>query len=174
MKWISHKLLTGLMVYSLTNDAVGATISAFGALLPDKIENQDYNNFDLKRHRKLSHWFIPYTFLALVLYLVIYFKAKEIPDLFEIMKYFFKDFKLTWNFISTNYVILITTAFFYFLVGCIFHLLEDSISGRIPLLNPKKKVFGVKLIETNSTLEYIFTTIVTIVFFIFIGRKIFT
>jgi inner membrane protein len=47
-------------------------------------------------------------------------------------------------------------------LGCLFHILEDAVSGRVPLWHPTKRTFGVRLIRTRSFLEYVFVFIVVV------------
>ena len=76
MKWVNHKLLTGSIVYFLTNDPVAALFATAGSILPDAVEgfpNESNYTQWRKNHRQLSHWFPPYLTVFLLLYLVAYF-----------------------------------------------------------------------------------------------------
>ena len=43
----------------------------------------------------------------------------------------------------------------YFLIGCILHILEDAICGKVPFFSLKKK-YGIKCFEVGGVLEYLF------------------
>jgi len=157
MKWFSHKIITGITVYCISGDPFGAAISALGSIVPDKIEGQDYKNFNRQTHRKISHWFILYAVPMLGFFLYICCKKGKIPYLPNLYPSFL-----------SNQALLISTVFFYFLLGCIFHLIEDSITGKIPLLNPHKKEFGIRLIKVGSLLEYATTGVIMVGFLLWL------
>ena len=45
----------------------------------------------------------------------------------------------------------------WFLVGCLAHIIEDSICGKIPIINPIKPKVYFRLFYTNTPFEYIFS-----------------
>lgn len=157
MKWFSHKIITGITVYCISGDPFGAVISALGSIIPDKIEGQDYKNFNRQTHRKISHWFVLYTVPMLGFFLYLCCKKGKIPYLPNLYSSFL-----------SNQVLLVITVFFYFLLGCIFHLIEDSITGKIPLLNPHKKDFGMRLIRVGSFYEYLTTSFFVFAFLLWV------
>ena len=50
--------------------------------------------------------------------------------------------------------------------GAIMHILQDAISGKVPLLNPKRKSFGVRLIPVRSFMEFAVTFLITLGLFL--------
>ena len=48
MKWLTHEVVTGVIVYAATDDPMAAVYSMAGAIIPDKVEGNPF-----KRH--LSH-----------------------------------------------------------------------------------------------------------------------
>ncbi|MFN4245865.1 MAG: hypothetical protein ACK4F9_06970 [Brevinematia bacterium] len=108
-------------------------------MFPDKIEGKNSKN-----HRKLSHWFVLY--LIPLLFLLFAFKANSL--LFVSSKYFL-DHMITMPFPFFAYF-----SAFWFLLGCILHIIEDALTGRVPLLSPNKKNFSLKITSTGSLFEY--------------------
>lgn len=47
---------------------------------------------------------------------------------------------------------VVVKVFMFFLVGCLLHILEDAITGKIPSVNPAKRI-GVRIIENGSLVE---------------------
>ena len=58
----------------------------------------------------------------------------------------------------------------FILLGALFHIAEDALCGKVPLLHPKKKV-GVRLFRVGSFGEYILA-LVLVLFFYGIGRLV--
>ncbi len=129
MKWINHKILTFSIIWTITDSITAGIISAFGSIFPDAIEFFVYYIFPLKRtHRTWSHWFVIYL-IPLILISI------------------------------SHYLILNQTfAFFikFFLIGALFHIAEDSITGKVPGIILKKKI-GFRFFKTGSFEEYLFT-----------------
>lgn len=44
---------------------------------------------------------------------------------------------------------------FYITIGCIMHIIEDSLSGTVPVINPRKRIFTLGIMKTGSIPEYI-------------------
>lgn len=159
MKWINHKILTGVTVYAVTNDIGFSLVSAFGSVFPDFVEGREpiekgYRKYSQqyslpKGHRKYSHWFIPYAVgcLCALFYTKRFFAG--IPGSREL-------FTLLLQRKIPIFPILSLFCLFFFL-GCIFHILEDAICGHVPLFNPGKKEFGIRLFYVGSLTEYTVT-----------------
>lgn len=131
MKWVTHEIVTGVMVYAVTEDLLLTTYSMAGAILPDKVEGNPYktNYWQWrKRHRGWSHWAIGYAMLIGVIY---YLKGMY-PWLSELC-----------------------TIGMYLCVGAICHIFEDAFCGKVPFITPKRKI-GVKLFTVGKNSEYIF------------------
>ncbi|MFN3995770.1 MAG: metal-dependent hydrolase [bacterium] len=142
MKWISHKIITLSFVFLATNDPVASFISALGSTFPDYIEGYHKGRIP-KYHRTISHWFVWYIILTAFFFLL----AKGNVSL--------KEF----NFIFNMYSI----AFWYFF-GAFLHVIQDSITGKIPLFNPFVKDFSLKLFDTGSFYEYLLSLLMLFLF----------
>jgi inner membrane protein len=108
----------------------------------------------MRAHRTYSHWFIPYVVLFLISLVGM---GKEI---FILMKLNFLYFP------SQERVIL------FFIVsaislGCLLHILEDAVSGKVPLWHPTKRTFGIRLIRTRSFMEYVFVFVVVLLVIVY-------
>ena len=157
MTWKSHKLLTLVLVWFLTNNFFYSFIASVGAIIPDFVEGRGFL-YDYERwaryHRTYSHWFIPYA----VVFLISFFGMGW--EIFELMKSNILFFPSQGKFI----VFFIFSALS---LGCLFHILEDAVSGRVPLWHPTKRTFGVRLIRTRSFLEYIFVFVVVLLVIVY-------
>ena len=154
MKWINHKILTGVTVYAITNDIGFSIVAALGSVFPDFIEGmgpiEKGQQYSIpKGHRKYSHWFIPYVIAVLFSFFYASHFFAGIPGSREL-------FTLLLQRKIPIFPILSLFCLFFFL-GCIFHILEDAICGKVPLFNPMKKEFGIKLFYVGSLTEYTVT-----------------
>jgi len=160
MKWVSHKIITGTAIYTFTGDAFATIVSVAGSTIPDAIEGKPDNNpFWHKYHRGLSHWFVPYLTFALIFLITAKVKG--------IMSVTAKNFiPLLMNYSS------LTIIYFagFFLLGCSMHIFEDFFCGKIPSLNPNKRV-GFKLFYVGSHVEYAVTLSAIILFITIILLK---
>ncbi|MGC8766965.1 MAG: metal-dependent hydrolase [Brevinematia bacterium] len=156
MKWVNHKAVTFSVVYLLSSNLFASLISAVGSTFPDAIEGTDFKSASWKKnHRKFSHWGIMYLFLIFVCFIiggglkVLKFNPNEfVPFFTSVLKG------------QANYIegIKVLSKFlFWFFVGGFFHILEDAITGKVPLINPTKKTFGVRLFPVGSMQEYLLT-----------------
>ena len=70
MKWVNHQVVTGVIVYTATEDLLLTAYSMAGAILPDKVEGNpragSYWSWR-SRHRGWSHW--PMLYLGLIFFL---------------------------------------------------------------------------------------------------------
>lgn len=142
MKWISHEVLTGAVVYAATGDLLYTMYSMAGSILPDKMEGnpQAQRNYWSwrSRHRGTSHWTAPYLAVIAVL-LGLQRLQLVMPDLWPLC--------------------LIAI---FMMIGALLHILEDAVCGKVPLLRRKQKI-GIKLFAVGSVSEYLFVLAVTAV-----------
>jgi hypothetical protein len=135
MKWTTHKMVTGTIVYTLTGGNVAYTVAAMaGSIVPDllegmpKSEDQEESLHWRKRHRRLTHWFVPYALLSLISFFitrkVLHVPPVDLAALTEVAA-------------GTTYSPLFPLFGFVFLGG-LFHIPEDAICGKVPSLNPQK------------------------------------
>ena len=66
MKWVNHRLVSGAIIFAVTDDPLLAVCAAAGAVIPDKIEGYPLANYKKwkKRHRGWSH--VPWIYLLLM------------------------------------------------------------------------------------------------------------
>jgi len=156
MKWINHKILTGVTVYAITNDIGFFLVSAFESIFSDFTEGKEpiengYRKYSQqyslpKGHRKHSHWFIPYAAgcLCALFYTKSFFAGiPGSPELFTLL-------------LQRKIPIFSILSLFclFFFLGYIF---EDAICGYVPPFDPEKKEFGIRFFYPGSLTKYTVT-----------------
>ena len=146
MKWISHEIVTGVAVYAWTGSLVPTACAMAGAVLPDWIEGKGGGMRlpwrGMLAHRGWSHWPLVYVLALLALEAAAKDGAAGAAGLVEAAR--------------------------FVLVGALFHIAEDALCGKVPLLHPGKKV-GVRLFRVGSFAEYIFALVLVLAFYA-VGR----
>ena len=134
MKWVNHRIVSGAIVYVVTEDPLLAVCAAAGAVIPDKVEGYPLGNYQKwkKRHRGWSH--VPLIYLALMALVYFIYTEPILPFDAE----------------------LPAQMGLAFLAGAVLHIAEDALCGRVPLFHPKYK-FGIRLFTVGSAGEYFFT-----------------
>ena len=132
MKWVSHQVVTGVVVFAATDDMLLTAVAMAGAIFPDKVEGSPRmgNYWSWRsRHRGWSHW--PLLYLGLI--------------------GFFERFAG-----GAPPAALVDAARFgtFFCIGALLHIAEDALCGKVPLLTPARKV-GLRLFTVGSVTEYI-------------------
>ena len=135
MKWVNHQVVTGVIVYTATEDLLLTAYSMAGAILPDKVEGNpragSYWSWR-SRHRGWSHW--PMLYLGLIFFLS----------------------RLEEGQLTALPTADLTTIGIYICIGALLHIAEDAVCGKVPLLTPYHKV-GIRLFKVGSVPEYLFT-----------------
>lgn len=146
MKWVSHEIVTGVAVYAWTGSLVPTACAMAGAVLPDWIEGKGGGMRlpwrGMLAHRGWSHWPLVYVLGLLALEAAAKDGAAGAAGLVEAAR--------------------------FVLVGALFHIAEDALCGKVPLLHPRKKV-GVRLFRVGSFAEYIFALVLVLAFYA-VGR----
>lgn len=149
MKWVNHKVITFGIIFLLTHDFVKSFISMTGSIIPDAVEGYNYGSEQWKtRHRKLSHWLLGYVLLlgGLIGYSLFMQKGIFIWNI--------KYNDLISNIVRGDIENTVLFVSIFLILGSVLHILEDSISGKVPFVSPKQRTFGAKLIPTGSFYEY--------------------
>ena len=133
MKWVNHQVVTGVIVYTATEDLLLTAYSMAGAILPDKVEGNpragSYWSWR-SRHRGWSHWPL--------LYLMV------IGGLFTVER----------EHLGTDGLWDMSTIAVYMMVGALLHIFEDALCGKVPFLLPSQKI-GIRLFSVGSVREYL-------------------
>ncbi len=160
MKWVSHKVITGTIIYAFTGDIFATIASMAGSTIPDAIEGRPDNTpLWHKYHRGLSHWFVPYLVFALIF--IVIAKANGMNGITT---------KNLIQFIMYHAPIVFMYFVGFFLLGGSLHTFEDFFCGNIPSFNPKKRI-GRKLFYVGSQTEYAITLSAVILFMIMLLLK---
>lgn len=140
MKWINHRAITASIAFILTQN-IPFTLGAYaGSTVPDRLEqNTNRDQLTFQNHRQLTHWFVPYTIVMLVLLVV----AVCMHPLTNAEQLFFK----------------VTIGGLF---GCIAHIIEDGVTGTVPGLTLKSRV-GKAFLKTGEQREYIISIILAII-----------
>ena len=158
MKWFNHKHTAGAIVFAFTGNPLPVIPAVLGSIIPDLLEGMpdeedpDQYNEWRKKHRRLTHWFVPYLTVFVVLYLFVSHKGISHLGYGEIYSLFHKREYL--------YAIIAYILCFAALGGLI-HIAADSICGKVPSVNPHKRV-GVKMFKVGSLLEYVIAFAITL------------
>jgi inner membrane protein len=161
MRWISHELVTGVLVYAFTGgNAICAAAACAGSLVPDAIEGRVPRDPRGKMrwersHRAISHWFVPYCLGAgsgFAAWLVTEHSAITPAGMVLAL------------ICGRNRGTLFLIAGFVFL-GALFHIGEDALCGCVPSFNPGKRM-GVRLFSVGSVREQLITAFVVASFVI--------
>ncbi|MEM4620313.1 MAG: metal-dependent hydrolase [Desulfurococcaceae archaeon] len=149
MKWINHKIITFSLVYGWTGDVLGSAIAGVASIGPDWIEGKDFQSESWrKRHRTFSHWFLFWACLWFVFFLL--------------SKDFVGKFTISELFTGLSEARVIYYVFFFILTGWVLHIIEDAISGGVPIINPFKKIYSFRLFRTGSFWEYFLSILAAI------------
>jgi len=153
MKWVSHKIITGATIYTLTGDVFATIASMAGSVIPDVLEGMPDNTPNWRKyHRGLTHWFVPYLSFAIIL--LIAAKARGISAINT------KNFVIALMH-HTPTVMMYCASFFLF--GCSMHIFQDYFCGQVPSLNPKHRM-GRRLFYVGSQTEYVITLSAVVLF----------
>ena len=137
MTWVSHRLLTGTVVAIATHNIGAVIASVVGSVFPDRIEQWFLGSWQ-RHHRKTSHWWILYLLPCVVICMM--------------FRKIYGVYPWQWN---LHFQPLFLA--FWFFAGCIIHILEDSICGKIPVFDPHKpKYLFPRLFYTGSFGETVF------------------
>jgi inner membrane protein len=132
-------------------------IASIGSIIPDFIEGEgflyDYEKW-MRSHRTYSHWFVPYAVLFLISFIGM---GWEVWSLVKSELLFLPNEKEKILFFILSALSL----------GCLLHILEDAVSGKVPLWHPKKRTFGVRLVRTRSFAEYVFVFVVVLLVIVY-------
>lgn len=146
MTWLSHKLLTGSIVFAATGNPVVAICTAAGSVLPDMMEgfpNQSDSRQWKKNHRRLSHWLPPYLLLCLFFWRL---SAGSITTEWVPGELYYALFHNPYN------LGVFLAAWFF--AGACFHILQDAICGQVPMFLPRSWI-GLRLFTVGSLQEYL-------------------
>ncbi|MBS3921313.1 MAG: metal-dependent hydrolase [Deltaproteobacteria bacterium] len=128
MKWISHKLTTFAIYYTLSGDLIQSLIASASSILPDAIEIGPGRAI-FRKHRGVSHNPLLWFFALAVLFCLF---RKRLPDTTIVPVAFIPGPEALFLAIAT---------------GVTLHLIADALSGSgIPLLGNKK--IALKLYKT--------------------------
>ncbi len=139
MKWINHRIVSGAVVFAITDDLLLAVCAAAGAVVPDKVEGYPMKNYNKwkKRHRGVSH--VPLIYLGGMFLIYALWEAN----------------------ISPVDISLPAAMGMAFLAGAALHIFEDALCGKVPIIFPKSR-HGIRLFTVGSAGEYVFTATVLI------------
>jgi inner membrane protein len=170
VKWYSHRIITGIFTFILTNDFVATTAAIVGSILPDKLEGRNqYKNFPLlyntNEHRKFSHLLVIYVALVAVFFLLTYsmknYLILKLPSLVKKV--------ISHRFTLINLYALLLYVFTFFFFGALLHVLQDLLFGGVPIFTPYQK-FGLKL-KTGGVVEHIILFLFFVIFVLFIKSR---
>lgn len=165
MTWKSHKLLSFSICYFLTGSIILSFFTATGSIVPDLLEGRESVN-NKKLHRTITHWITPFLIIVTVLLLILaekgLFCSNFLSDDFvaEAMIAIISGGHA--NARNHSFADLLLISLFFVNAGCILHILQDAVTGRVPgIRSPFKKRLGKRIFRTGSYFEYVFSVIVS-------------
>ncbi len=128
MKWKSHQAITAVAVMAVTENPILAVVAMQGAVLPDTAE------FCLPRklvpHRTWTHWWPVYMLPLFGAYYTLY--QQGIPSMVSL-----EEIGVLWHVLGmTTLVPWGALAVFWLCIGALAHLIEDVVTGYIPVWTP--------------------------------------
>ncbi len=157
MKWFNHKHTAGAIAFAVTGNPVAVIPAILGSIIPDIIEGMpneedpdDYNKWR-RGHRRSTHWFIPY--LAVFAVLFLYIRKEGFSQM---------SFSEAFMLFHTPGCLYIVFAYLigFGALGCLLHVAMDALCGKVPSVNPNKRV-GMKIFRVGSLMEYIVALAIT-------------
>ena len=158
MLWKSHTLITFTGILAVTMNPIAAAAAVPGATFPDAVEIYTGGMF---KHRTFTHWFPIYLIPMLgILYFLyrnqgIWGQWNDIWEAFQLLN--------TLGF----WLVFVLNSLLWFLVGCLCHIVEDSLTGYIPIRTPNDEHTLRIFFYPGSPKELIFDMAFILVCFIY-------
>ena len=127
MTGTGHRVTNFMLLGAATGSLPAAFSGLLGSAFPDTVEYLIWGARRSRHHRRTSHWFVPW--LAGFLFCFFVGARRALPSLSGLAE--------------ANPESIWSCAAFWFL-GCLLHVLGDACCGKVPLLVPWKKKFGVR------------------------------
>lgn len=174
MVWKSHQAVTAVTVYAVTRNIPATIIATMASVFPDWIEFRiPFVNWE-SFHRTYCHFWAFYAIPLIALYL---FMGVVGIHLFGSGAEFSRSiFSLKVElggsqpfYMAKDFLPIVCNVGFWFLIGCLMHIVEDSICGRIPITSPTQRAHLVRFFYTGGIGEVAFVGI----YCLFVGLFIF-
>ncbi len=137
-----------------------------GSVIPDAVEGFRYDSDRWKKkHRKASHWLLFYVLVCLILFVFLKLTVNTFSSTVILKKAWFylsRTDVFSDLFINVTLVVFSYVLFFIF-AGCVLHILQDALTGPVPVIHPKKRVFSLRIMKTRSITEALFVTLLFII-----------
>lgn len=151
MKWINHKIVTGLTVMVITGNPVYGIVAAVAATLPDLMETPPWKfnkDYEYKRqHRQWSHWFVPWLVVLLLAGAVMYGRPIS-------WNLHYLTSTLLYNPVKAQLLPNIAVIIALIAAGGLFHIAEDALCGTVPNYKMRGKRWGKRFFRINSAKEH--------------------
>ncbi len=121
-----HRITTFAFVFGTTGSILAAGMSFLASTFPDSSEYLIFGNKRNRYHRRYTHWFVIWLFLALVCFSR---SGWIIPRLSNLV-----------NGIDAHRDLWSCVGFWF--TGCFLHVLEDAFCGKVPFLRAWKREIG--------------------------------
>lgn len=174
MVWKSHQAVTAITVYAVTRNIPATIIATMASVFPDWIEFRipfvNWQSF----HRTYCHFWAFYAIPLIALYL--FMGTVGIP-LFDSGAEFSRSIfllkvELSGSqpfYMAKEFLPIVCNVGLWFLIGCLMHIAEDAICGRIPIIRPTQRAHLIRFFYTGGLGEATFVGI----YCLFVGLFIF-
>ena len=177
MVWKSHQAVTAVTVFAVTRNIPATIIATIASVFPDWIEFRipfvRWESF----HRTYCHFWAFYLFPLIALYVFMGFFGIHLFDSgSEFSKAIFMlkaEIGAVKNFyLAKDFIPVVCNIGFWFLIGCLMHIAEDAICGRIPITRPTQRAHLIRFFYTGGLGEAAFVAIYCIFFGLFIFKGV--
>lgn len=147
-----HRLSTLALVLGTTASPLAAVMSFMGSTFPDSSEHMFFGKRRNRYHRRYTHWWVIWAFLAYVCFLRSGWIVPRISALVD----------------GTNAHRDVWACAGFWFMGCLLHILEDAFCGTVPFLLPWKRTFGFHVFHMSKKygqlsageINFIFCTVI--------------
>ncbi|MBQ7561844.1 MAG: metal-dependent hydrolase [Synergistaceae bacterium] len=129
-----HRISTFSFVLGATGSPLAAAMSLFGSTFPDSSEYLFFGKRRNRYHRRYTHWFLPWLFLA---YTCFERSGWIVPRISALVDG------------RGAHLDVWSCAGFWFM-GCLLHILEDAWCGTVPFLRPWKRTVGLHIFHMSK------------------------
>ncbi len=129
-----HRITTFSIIFGTTGSILAAGLSLFASTFPDSSEYLFFGKRRNRYHRRYTHWLLLWLFLSLVCFSRADWIIPRISALVDGVD----AHRDIWSCVG------------FWFMGCALHVLEDAFCGKIPVIRPWKREFGLHIFHMSK------------------------